>query len=243
MRLKGKTAVVTGGGTGIGQAVAWALAAEGCAVVISGRRKEPLEQTIAEAPAGSKMLAHAADVGNREEAERLIEWSLEQLGGIDILINNAGVNVPKRALAELSIEDWELMMRVNASGTFYCTRTALPGMRERGDAVIVNVVSIAGIRASKLGGIGYSASKFAMHALGISTALEEGKHGIRVTNVYPGEVDTPILLNRPVPVSEEHRARILQGSDVADAIVMVCCLHPRAHVPELVICPTSYDYC
>jgi len=242
MRLAGKRAVVTGGGTGIGQAVAWALAAEGCAVVVSGRRRGPLDETIQAAPTRATMLACPADVGNRQEAEQLIRWSTEQLGGVDILVNNAGVNVPKRALAELSVEDWELMMRVNASGAFYCTRTALPGMRQRGDGVIVNVVSIAGIRASKLGGIGYSASKFAMHALGISTGLEEGKHGIRVTNVYPGEVDTPILLNRPVPVSEEHRARILQSSDVADAIVMVVCLHPRAHVPELVITPTSADF-
>jgi NADP-dependent 3-hydroxy acid dehydrogenase YdfG len=106
----------------------------------------------------------------------------------------------------------------------------------------VNICSIAGKRASVLGGVAYSASKFAMTALGGTVALEEGRHGIRVTTIFPGEVETPILDRRPVPVSAEHRARILQPADVADAVLMIACLPPRAHVPELIIKPTSQDY-
>ena len=115
-------------------------------------------------------------------------------------------------------------------------------MRERHDGLIVNISSIAGERLSLLGGIGYTASKFAMTALGVTAAREEAENGIRVTNVYPGEVETPILDHRPVPVSAEHRARILQPEDVAAAVVMVACLPQRAHIPELIIKPTSQDY-
>jgi NADP-dependent 3-hydroxy acid dehydrogenase YdfG len=158
------------------------------------------------------------------------------------LVNSAGVNVLRRSLAELSLEDWDAMLQVNASGAFYCLRAALPEMRQRRDGLIVNISSIAGIRSSLLGGIGYTASKFAMSAMGITAAREESKYGIRVTNIYPGEVDTPILEKRPTPVSDEHRARILQPDDVAAAVVMIACLPPRAHVSELVIKPTSQDF-
>ncbi|HET6880850.1 MAG TPA: SDR family NAD(P)-dependent oxidoreductase, partial [Pirellulales bacterium] len=144
--------------------------------------------------------------------------------------------------AELSPEDWELMMRVNASGAFYLLRAVLPQMRERRDGLIVNISSIAGKRSSLLGGIGYTAAKFAMTATGITASREESQYGIRITNIYPGEVDTPILEHRPKPVSAEHRARILKSEDVAAAVMMVACLPPRAHVPELVIKPTSQDY-
>jgi NADP-dependent 3-hydroxy acid dehydrogenase YdfG len=115
-------------------------------------------------------------------------------------------------------------------------------MRERQDGVIINVSSIAGKRATMLGGVAYNAAKFAMAALGTSASLEVGGEGIRVTTIFPGEVDTPILLKRPVPVSAEHRAKILQPEDVADAALMVACLPARAHVPELIIKPTSQDY-
>jgi len=157
-------------------------------------------------------------------------------------VNSAGVNVRRRSLAELSPEDWDTMLRVNASGAFYCTRAVLPAMRQRREGLIVNISSIAGIRSSLLGGIGYTASKFAMSAMGITAAREESQYGIRVTNVYPGEVETPILEQRPTPVSAEHRSRILQPEDVAAAVVMIACLPPRAHVSEMVIKPTSQDF-
>ena len=112
----------------------------------------------------------------------------------------------------------------------------LPAIRRR------TVSSVSGIRASKLGGVAYSASKFAMAALGTAVALEEGVNGIRVTNVFPGEVDTPILESRPVKVSDEHRARILQPEDVAAAVLMIACLPPRAHIAELIIKPTTQDF-
>jgi len=241
-RLAGKTALVTGGGTGSGRAIAEALAAEGCRVAISSRRQEVLDQVVAACPGEATLLARAADVADRESVAALFRWAAEALGLIDILVNSAGVNIRDRSMEATTADDWEMVLRVNASGAFYCMQQVLPAMRERGDGLIVNISSIAGKRASTLGGVAYCASKFAMTALGTAVGLEEGRHGIRVTNVYPGEVNTPILDNRPVKVSDEHKAAILQPDDVAAAVLMVACLDPRAHVPELVIKPTRQEY-
>jgi NADP-dependent 3-hydroxy acid dehydrogenase YdfG len=242
MKLSGKTALVTGGATGIGLGVAVALAQEGCRVAIAGRREDKLREAAASFQGSPALSYRAADVGDLKSVESLIAWATKELGPLDILVNSAGVNVLRRTLAELSPEDWDLMMRVNATGAFYCLRSVLPQMRERRDGLIINISSIAGKRSSLLGGIGYTASKFAMTAAGVTAAREEAQYGIRVTNVYPGEVDTPILEHRPNPVSAEHRAKILKPEDVAAAVLMVACLPPRAHIPELVIKPTSQDY-
>jgi NAD(P)-dependent dehydrogenase (short-subunit alcohol dehydrogenase family) len=241
-RLAGKTALVTGGGTGIGLGIALALAREGCRVAIAGRRAEPLAAAARDYKNEPPLLFHTVDVGELASVEKLFAWSAATLGPLDILVISAGVNVRRRTMAELDPADWDKMMRINASGAFYCMRAVLPEMRERRSGLIVNISSIAGIRSSLLGGVGYTASKFAMSGLGTTVGREEAGHGIRVTNVYPGEVETPILDNRPVPVSAEHRARILQPEDVAAAVLMVACLPPRAQVTDLVIKPTSQDF-
>jgi len=242
MRLAGKNVVITGGGSGIGLAVAVALAREGCRVVIAGRDDAKLRAAAAENANAGTILPHAVEVASRESVQKLVDWTEKELGPVDILVNSAGTNVVRRSLADLSAEDWQRMIDVNVTGAFHTMQAVLPQMRRRGDGLIVNIGSIAGKRAGLLGGVGYNASKFAMTALGTTAALEDGRHGIRVTTIFPGEVDTPILKNRPVPVTEEHRARILQPEDVAVAVLMVACLPSRAHVPELVIKPTSQDY-
>ena len=145
-------------------------------------------------------------------------------------------------MAEIDPGDWDRMLQINATGAFNCIHAALPRMRERRAGLIINISSVAGKRASLLSGVAYNASKFAATALGTSVGLEEGNNGIRVTNIYPGEVNTPILDERPQPVSEEHRARILQPEDIALAAVMIARLPPRAHIPELVIKPTHQPY-
>jgi len=242
MKLADKTALVTGGGTGIGLGVALALASEGCRVAIAGRREQPLKEAAEAWQGEPALLHHAVDVADRESVAKLFDWAEQQLGCIDILVNSAGINVPNRSLAAMAPEDWDRVLAVNATGTYNCIHAVLPQMRERGEGLIVNISSVAGVRASVLGGVAYSAAKFAQTALGTSAALELGKEGIRVTNVYPGEVNTPILDRRPVPVSDEHKARILQPEDLGAAVLMVACLPPRAHVADLVIKPTSQDH-
>ncbi len=240
--LTGKTVLITGGGTGIGAGIARALAESGCAVAISGRREAKLQEVAAAVSCDVPIRCHAADVSIREEAERLVDWATQELGRIDVVVNSAGVNIANRMMSVLDPADWDTLLRVNATGAFNVMHFVLPQMRERRDGLIVNISSIAGLRASLLGGVAYSASKFAMTALGTCVGLEEKDNGIRVTNIYPGEVETPILDQRPNPVSAEHRARILQPEDVAAAVVMVASLPPRAHVSDLVIKPTSQEF-
>lgn len=233
--LSGKKAVVVGGGTGIGQAIARGLAAAGAQVAIGGRRVEALEETAA----GTSMLKHAIDVACRESTNTFFDWAEQQLGQIDILVNAAGINIKNRSMAEMTPEQWDQVVAINATGAYNCMHAVLPAMRGRRDGIILNVSSIAGKRAIALGGIAYSASKFAMTSLGICVANEVAGDGVRVTNLYPGEVNTPLLEQRPSPVDEAHKQRILQPEHVAELVLAVLALPAGVHVPELVIKPLS----
>lgn len=235
-----RTAVITGGGSGIGAAIAVALAEQGIRVVVAGRHLEKLEQVAARQP--ERILPIVVDVTQRDSVEQLIRVATEKLGKIDILINGAGMNVPQRMMHNLDPADWQRMLDVNVSGAFHCTQLVLPQMRERQDGLVINISSISGLRSAPLGGVGYNASKFAMSALGTACGDEERVNGIRVTNIYPGEVETPILESRPAPVSAEHRARILQPEDVAAAVLMVVNLPPRARISDLTILPLSQNF-
>ena len=240
--LSGRTAVVTGGGSGIGAAIARAFAEARCRVVINGRRRERLEQVASDWTGEPPIEIFDGDISDRDSATRLFQFARERLGQIDILVQSAGINIQKRAIADLSPDDWDKVMQVNATGAYNGIREVLAEMRERKDGVIINICSVAGIRTGLLGGVAYNASKHAMAALSKTVGEEERNNGIRVTTIHPGEVETPILDDRPVPVSAEHRARILQAQDLADAALMVACLPPRARVPELVIIPTTQSF-
>jgi NADP-dependent 3-hydroxy acid dehydrogenase YdfG len=243
MRLKGKKAVVTGGGSGIGRAVAEGLIREGCRVVIGGRNMDKLTEVMREQKESRDAIAaHTVDVGDFKSVEDFINWAKKELGQIDLLVNAAGVNIKTRTLADMQPAQWEEVMRINANGPYYTMHCVLAEMRARKDGLIINISSTSGKRASMLGGIAYCASKFAATATMTAASLEEGKNGVRVTSIFPGEVDTPILEFRPAPVSAERKATMLKPEDVAEAVVFVASLPPRAHVPELVIKPTVQDY-
>jgi NADP-dependent 3-hydroxy acid dehydrogenase YdfG len=241
-RLQGKTALVTGGGSGIGLAVARVFLQEGARVAITGRTEAKLRQAAQSLPGQDRLFAHPADVGEPGQVQDLVRRVSERLGPIDVLVNNAGMNIKERAVRELTPEVWRQMVCANLDGAFYCIHAVLPGMLRRRDGLIVNISSIAGKRASPLGGAAYSAAKFGMSALGLCLAAEEKDGGVRVSNIYPGEVDTPILEVRPQPVTEEHRRHILRPEDVAAAVLFVATLPPHASVPELVIKPTNQPY-
>jgi NADP-dependent 3-hydroxy acid dehydrogenase YdfG len=241
MALSGQTAIVTGGATGIGLGIAHRLARAGVRTLIGARRADKL----AEAAAGfapEQIAWRVCDVTHRDSLGQFVQWAIEQAGPIDMLVNAAGANIKNRTIAEMRPEQWDQLMAVNATGAYNCMAAVLPGMRQRRSGLIVNISSISGLRASRLGGVAYCASKFAMAGLGTAVGLEEAANGIRVTNIYPGEVDTPILDERPTPVTPEHRAKILQPDDVAAAVLMVAELPPRAHIPELVIKPTLQEF-
>lgn len=236
-----KIAIITGAGTGIGAAVAEAFIEKGARIALVGRRKEKLEE-VAEGCSQDQVICCPCDVSDRDSVNSMAEEVASRFGTVNVLVNNAGFNTKVRSLADVVPEDWDKTVNINLTGAFNCIRAVLPGMRELKDGLIINVSSIAGIRASVLGGVAYTASKHGMVALSLCTELEEGENGIRCCAICPGEVETPILDERPVPVGPEHRARILQPEDVAAAAVFVTTLPKRASVSELVIKPTLQGF-
>ena len=241
MSLENQNALVVGGGTGMGEAIALALAAEGAKVAVAGRRQEKLDAVSKQAE--GKILAHTVDVAERESVKTLFDWAGAQFGGqLHLLVNCAGVNIPKRSMSELAPGDWDKVIAINATGAFNCMHFGLPLMRPHRTGLVINISSTSGKRAAPLGGLAYNASKFAMAAIGTSASEDERDNGIRVTTIFPGEVDTPILDDRPVPPDADHRAKILKPADIAAITVAIAKLPPLAHVPELVIKPIGQSF-
>lgn len=238
MKIADSVALVTGGGSGIGLATARALAEAGAQVAITGRRQEPLREA-AESIRGKHVVRYrASDMADPVQVAELVDWVQSDIGPVDILVNNAGVNVRDRDLEALTVENWDYVMQVNASGAFYVVHALLPAMRSRGRGLIINISSMAGVRGSAVSGAAYSAAKHAVNALTQVISEEEQRHGIRATAICPGAVNTPILDERPNPVSAQQREQILQPEDVAAAVLFVASLPDRAHVPELHIVPS-----
>jgi NADP-dependent 3-hydroxy acid dehydrogenase YdfG len=238
-----RTALITGAGSGMGQAIAVDLAAAGLRVALIGRDEAKLHETIGKlGKNASSALAISCDVGDRAQVGEAVKKTLATFGSIDVLVCNAGINVNPRSLEALSPADWDRMIATNLTGAYNLVHFTLPSMRERKHGLVIQVCSIAGVRASLLGGAGYTASKFGQAGLGMTLGREERVHGIKSTVIYPGEVNTPILEKRPVPVPAERRAAILQSEDVAAAVRFVAELPSRATVPELVITPAADDF-
>jgi NADP-dependent 3-hydroxy acid dehydrogenase YdfG len=238
-----RTALVTGAGSGMGRAIAVSLAGLGLKVGLVGRGAEKLEETRSLIPGGDdRTVILPCDVADREAVAAMAATAREAIGPVDVLVCNAGINVVKRGLKDLDPADWDRMIATNLTGAFNLVHAFVPGMRERQHGLVIQVCSISGMRASVLGGIGYSASKFGQAALGITLGREERGNGIKSTVIYPGEVNTPILDARPVPVKAERRAAILQPEDVAAAVRFLVELPGRATVPELVITPAVDDF-
>ena len=232
--------VVIGGGSGMGRSTARILdQRENYAVAIGGRTTEKL----ADASQDTSILCHEVDVSDRASVRKFFDWAERTLGGeIDIMVNAAGINIPNRSMEEMTPEQWDQMIAINLTGAYNCMHTVLPRMRERKDGLIINISSVAGKRAIAAAGIAYSSSKFGMTALGTCVANEAAADGVRVTNVYPGEVDTPLLKQRPAPVTDEHRARMLQTDDVGELVVSLIELPKAVHVPEIVVTPLTQQW-
>jgi NAD(P)-dependent dehydrogenase (short-subunit alcohol dehydrogenase family) len=237
--LSGKVAWVTGAGSGIGEAAALALAREGAAVALSGRRREPLQKVTDQiARAGGKALVAPGDLGEQDAAGRVAATVVRELGRIDILVNNAGTNVLERSWAKLTPERIKFMLDANLNGAFYCSAAALNVMRPQKDGLLIHTSSWAGRFAGIVSGPAYVAAKHAVVAMSYTINMEEFQHGIRSTVLCPNEVATPILDLRPKPVSPEERARMIQPEHMADLIVYVAKLPASICMNEVVISPT-----
>lgn len=238
-RLDSQSAIITGAGTGIGRAVAIALARAGAAVLLTGRRTEPLEETAAlVAKEGGHAAVRVADVTDEAAVAALAQAAIARWGRIDILVNNAGLNVPERDLEILTGSDWRSVVDANLTGPLLTARAVLPAMRLQRRGTVINVSSMAGVRPSLLSGPAYSAAKSGLNSLTESINLAERRHGIRACAVCPGEVDTPIMELRPYPPSPEARTTMLQSEDVADAVLLVAALPQRAAIDLILIRPT-----
>ncbi|MBN1188893.1 MAG: SDR family oxidoreductase [Dehalococcoidales bacterium] len=190
MRLDGKVALVTGGGSGIGAAIARKFVEEGAKVCITGRRKEMLEKVAGTLPAGT-MIICPGDVGSRVDAERMVSTAVDFGGGLDILVNNAGIGV-HGSVTEIPVEDWMHAFDVNIHGPFLLMKAAIPYMIKAGGGSIVNVASLAGIRSIPAGAA-YCASKAGLIHLSRQVALDYGPAKVRCNVICPGAVWTPML--------------------------------------------------
>jgi len=237
--LTGRVAWVTGAGSGIGQAAAVALAREGATVVLTGRRKEPLQQTAtAIKKAGGKAEVKPGDLMKASAVAKIAKDIEKKYGRCDILVNNAGLNILERKWSQLSLAGAEMVIDGNLTSAFYCSSAVLPMMRKRKDGVLIHTSSMAGRTPSPLSGAAYSAAKHGVVAMSHTINMEECVNGIRSCVVCPGEVATPILDKRPIPVSKEERAHMAQSEDVGDLIRYVACLPPHVTINEVWITPT-----
>ena len=230
-------AVVTGAGSGVGQATALLLLEGGWGVALVGRRESALRATAEQAAEPTHALVVPCDIGDQTAVQRMAEQVFARFGGVDALVNAAGTNTPARSLAELSSENYHRLLDTNLNGAYYCTQAFLPAMREQRSGTIVNIVSEAGLRANAKAGVAYVISKFGMTGLTQSINAEERPNGIRACAIFPGDINTPILDLRPSPPPPEARQRMLQAEDVAQCVLLAISLPPRAVIEELLIKP------
>ncbi|HUP53797.1 MAG TPA: SDR family NAD(P)-dependent oxidoreductase [Longimicrobiales bacterium] len=237
MSLKGRGAVVTGGGRGIGRAVARALAEAGAAVVVSARSTKEIEAVAAELVAdGHTAHAVTCDVADEASVKALAAEAVKLLGTVDVLVNNAGIAL-SNPVKRLPLEEWNRIMAINATGTFLCTRAFIQGMIDRGWGRVINVASVAGLRGGRYIAA-YSASKHAQIGFTRALAAEVADQGITVNAICPGYVDTPMTeysVSRMVEkagISEEDalehilalspQHRLIRPEEIAHVTVMLC---------------------
>ena len=234
--LTDKVAWVTGAGTGIGEGGAVALAEAGMHVVLSGRRRDKLEEVAARCQGRASI--ETLDVADKVAVQAVVERILAAHGRIDVLVASAGINVKERNWHNVTLEDWDQVIRIDLDGAFYCCKAVLPAMKDQGDGLIINISSWAGKHVSIVTGPAYTAAKHAMNAMNESLNMEACTYGVRACAICPGEVATPILDNRPIPVSEEERAQMVQSEDCGEVIRFLAQLPSHVCINDLTISPT-----
>lgn len=233
-----KTAVVTGAGSGVGRAIALQLAQQGWRIALIGRRAEPLHETVKLSGLSAKnFLVASCDIGKSSTVAEMGKRVLAQFGKVELLVNAAGTNAPRRLLNVLSLDDYHAMINTNLNGAFYCAQTFLPQMRAQKSGTIINIVSDAGKQASPKAGPAYVMSKFGLAGLNQSINAEERANGIRACAIFPGDIDTPLLNKRPQPPNAESRAKMMRPEDVANCALFCINLPSHIIVEELLVRP------
>ena len=208
--LSGKIAIIAGASSGMGAATAQLFATQGATVVLGARSAGALEKLAGEInAAGGKALAVPTDATDRAAALSLVDAAVEHYGRVDTLINSVGTNLKQRALTVLDPADWDMMLSVNLSAAYNLTRAVLPQMRSQGQGLIVHFSSGA-VQKPDVSGVAYQATKHGVAGLAYGTMEEEKENGIRVTVIFPGLCNTPLVEKRPTPTPPEVLAKALE---------------------------------
>ncbi len=238
-KLAGKTAWITGAGTGIGEAAAIALAHSGAHVVLSGRTLATLEQVAATiAASGGRAEIAALDVLDAKATQAIADDLLSRRGGVDIFMANAGLNIAARRTDVLTVADFDKVVGINLNAVMYGVLAVLPHMRSSGSGTLILNSSWAGRYPSGSTGAAYNAAKHAVVALGQSINAENGMHNIRCTVLMPGGVATPIWRDSPNPPTPERLANMLQSEDLGDLVRYIAEAPPNVCFNEIVVAPT-----
>jgi 3-oxoacyl-[acyl-carrier protein] reductase len=231
-KLTGKIALVTGGGRGIGAAIAANLAHSGAQVILCGRSETPIKETAASiVNAGGKAVPIVADVSDLKSVEAMAQRVKTDYGRMDILVNNAGIGSFATPLHQLDPGEWDRVMNTNLRGVFYCMRAFVPLMSS--GAHIINISSLAGKNALANGAV-YAASKWGLNGLSYSAAEELRAQGIRISVICPGSVDTDLS-----PHAGKSKAKMLQPNDVAHAVIAVATQEAQSFMSEILLRPTQ----
>ena len=233
-----RTVVITGAGSGVGRAIAIALAKQGWRLALLGRTQASLDETAQLTGLQKQdVLVIPCDIGRIEQVQSMARAVFEIFNTVDVLVNAAGTNAPKRALEILSLDDYHAMIDTNLHGAYYCVQAFLPQMRQRQTGTIVNIVSDAGKQASPKAGPGYVISKWGMAGLTQAINAEERGHGVRACAIFPGDINTPLLDKRPVPPDNASRSKMMTAEDIAECALLAINLPPRAIVEEILVRP------
>ncbi len=237
--VKDSICIVTGAGSGIGEAASLMLADSGARVVLVGRTLSKLERVRREIDArGGAADVRPCDVGGVSAVRSLAQGVLGDYGRVDVLVNNAGFSSRNRTTLTTTPEEAEAMMRVNLMGPFFLTQAVLPGMLQRNRGMIVNVSSLAATSPSRVGGAFYSAVKAGLLNFTRYLNVELENSGVRACCILPGEVDTPTLENRPVVPGADARSTMLSAGDVAEAVLLAAASPHRSLVEEITVRPS-----
>ena len=231
-----KVAWITGAGSGIGEASAIKLASEGFAVVLSGRTKETLDMVASKCE--GQVSVKPLDVSNYKDVKVVFENIISDYGRVDVLVASAGLNAKNRNWHNVSEKDFDQIIKIDLNGVFYTNRLVLETMKEQRKGLIINVSSWAGKYVTTLTGPAYTAAKHGVNALTEGINMEAGHFGVRACALCPGEVATPILDKRPIPVSKEDKEKMVQPEDCAETVAFLAKLPPRVCINEITISPT-----
>jgi NADP-dependent 3-hydroxy acid dehydrogenase YdfG len=242
--IKGKVVLITGGSTGLGAETARHLAANGARVAIAARRKDKLDEVVAEiTKAGGEARAYQLDVVDKKQVKQVTDAVIADFGTLDVLINNAGI-MPIRPMAEVNTEEWDAMIDVNIKGTLYGIAAALPFFLEKSRGHIINLSSVAGIKVFAPGGTVYSGTKFAVRAISDGLRQEVGSK-VRVTSIEPGAVDSELKHNTTGTAQStvlDFYKIAIPASAVARAIAYAIAQPDDVDINEIVLRPTAQEF-